>query len=231
MTDERTYDDDEIREIFGRAASQEAGAPLAPAATGGHGLTLDELQAIGREVGIEPARVAEAAAALDHVGMRVARQTMIGAPIGVGRVVDLPRAPTDREWEMLVAELRRTFDAKGKVESYGDLRSWTNSRLHAHIEPSPSGYRLRMGTVKGNAQVLGGLGVAGLVGGLIWMVVLAISGGLAEEMTRPLTYAVLGAGALIANALRLPPWARERERQMEHIAERASLMLSSESPE
>jgi hypothetical protein len=69
------------------------------------------------------------------------------------------------------------------------------------------------------------------VGGLIWMVVLTISGGLAEEMTRPLTYAVLGAGALIANALRLPPWARERERQMEHIAERASLMLSSESPE
>jgi hypothetical protein len=41
----------------------------------------------------------------------------------------------------------------------------------------------------------------------------------------------LGAGALIANALRLPPWARERERQMEHIAERASVMLASESPE
>jgi hypothetical protein len=88
-----------------------------------------------------------------------------------------------------------------------------------------------MGTVKGNAQVLGGLGVAGLVVGLIWMVVLAISGGLAEEMTRPLMYALLGAGALIANALRLPPWARERERQMEHIAERASLMLASAGPE
>ncbi len=59
MTDERRYQEREIREIFKRAASQEE------LGSTGHDLTLAELQEIGRGVGLEPSRIAHAAAALD----------------------------------------------------------------------------------------------------------------------------------------------------------------------
>jgi len=55
-------------------------------------------------------------------------------------------ALTDAEWERLVADLRRTFDAKGKVEVQGRLRSWTNGSLQLHVEPEDSGYTVRMRT-------------------------------------------------------------------------------------
>jgi hypothetical protein len=40
-------------------------------------------------------------------------------------------------------------------------------------------------------------------------------------------FAVMGAVALGANAVRLPPWAREREEQMERIAVRAQALIRS----
>ena len=116
------------------------------------GLTLAELQAIGHEVGLPPERIFEAASALDRRREVPPSRTSLGVPISVGLTVDLPRAPTDREWDMLVAELRTTFRARGRVESTGGSRQWVNGNLHAYVEPTQSGYRLRMGTLKGNAS-------------------------------------------------------------------------------
>jgi len=62
----RRYGDDEVREIFNLATTGGTADRSLPAESGG--LTLDELQHIGREAGIEPARVAEAAATLDARG-------------------------------------------------------------------------------------------------------------------------------------------------------------------
>jgi hypothetical protein len=223
MTDERRYTDDEVREILGRATSPDEADRPAVGRSDETGLTLAELQSIGREVGIEPTQIAHAAAALDRAGRRVPRRKLLGMPVGVGLVVDLPRAPTDREWEILVSELRQTFEAKGRVESHGDLRSWTNSRLHAHVEPTPTGYRLRLGTLKSNAFIMDAAGFAGLVIGGFTLV----TSGLAD-LAEPMIMATMGAAAIVANRIRIPPWARTRERQMEYIAERASQLVASD---
>src|ERR1700741_1755290 len=106
MPDERTYGEEEVAQIFEAAAARRGPGSTAPVPT--KGLTLAELQAIGGEVGLAPERVAEAAAALD-LRRDVRRRTELGMPVGVGRTIDLPRAPTDREWEMIVADLRETF--------------------------------------------------------------------------------------------------------------------------
>jgi hypothetical protein len=224
MTDQRRYTDDEVREILGRATSpEEAGRP-AVGRSEETGMTLAELQSIGREVGIEPTQIARAAAALDRSGRRVPRRKLLGMPVGVGLVVDLPRAPTDREWEILVSELRQTFEAKGRVESHGDLRSWTNSRLHAHVEPTPTGYRLRLGTLKSNAFLMDAAGFGALVVGGVTLA----AGGLAD-LAEPMIMAAMGAVALVANRIRVPAWARTREQQMEYIAERARQLIGSDA--
>lgn len=225
MPDERTYGEDEVAQIFEAAATARPGGDAALPAVR-RGFTLAELQSIGAEVGLAPERVAEAAAALD-VRRGALRRTTLGMPVGVGRTVDLPRAPTDREWEMIVADLRETFGARGREASRGEVREWTNGNLHAYVEPTPAGHRLRLGTTKGNAQVLNRMGGFFLAFALVWLVVLAVAGGLPESIFLPLVFALLGTGALAANALRLPAWAGERDGQMEAVAARSLALLSA----
>ncbi len=224
MPDERRYAEEEIAEIFEIAAEpRDAGGRAVPAA---HGLTLAELQAIGREVGVPPERIAEAASALDLRRGALARGTFLGIPLSVGRIVELPRAPTDREWELLVAALRQTFNAQGKVRSSGGLREWTNGNLHANVEPTEDGYRLRMGTVKGEAVAINRAAIAMLLLGVVMLLVLVLTGQLAEDVAVPLILGGMGAAGFAYNAVRLPGWALEREKQMEYVASRARMLLA-----
>src|SRR5690606_17374542 len=87
-------------------------------------------------------------------------------------------------------------------------------------------YRLRLGTLKGDAAPVNRLGVGGMLGGGLLLAVQALAGA-PLEIAGPLVVAVLGAGTLGFNALRLPRWAREREQQMEYIAERAQALIAA----
>jgi hypothetical protein len=213
---ERRYSDEQAREIFERAASDER---LTPPRASERGFTLAELQSIGGEAGLEPERIAEAAASLSAQGGPLPRRTAWGLPVAVGRLVDLPRAPTDREWGMMVGELRATFGATGRASSQGNLREWSNGNLVVAIEPTESGYRLRSQTLKGSAMPLNFVGVGILAVGVF---------GLANGATDLNTFimSAVGVGALIANYVRLPRWADTRERQMEYIAGRFGAILS-----
>lgn len=223
MTHERRYEEREIQEIFKRAASQEE------LRSTGHDLTLAELQEIGRGVGLEPSRIADAAAALDTQREVLPRRKVLGMPVSVGRIVELERAPTDREWELLVAECRHTFGARGKVTSHGGLREWTNGNLHVCVEPTDAGHRLRLGTLKGNAMEVNTMGFIGLAMGAVMLGVVLLKGGAMDDFFIFGVFAAMGAGALAFNVLRLPRWAREREEQMEFIAGRARALIGEES--
>lgn len=220
MANEREYDEGEIREILDLAVSMEDVGRLAP--TTEHGLTLSQLQEVGREAGIDPARIEEAAHAIAQRGLEAPRRTSMGMPVSVGRTIPLPRALTDREWEELVVELRETFGARGWVGSVGSIREWRNGNLHALVEPTGGGYRLRLGTRKAGAIARNRLGMVGLAVGLVALPFIAMSGGDLMELTLP---AALGALALGLNLSSLPRWARQREQQMERIAGRVAAML------
>ncbi len=223
MTDERRYGDEEVREIFELASSTKE--PGMPARTGGEGLTLAELKEIGKEVGLDPERVGQAATALEVRRATPPARKILGMPLTVGRVVDLPRAPTDSEWERLVAELRQTFGAKGKVSVHGSLREWRNGNLHASVEPTESGYRLRLGTLKGSAVAVTRGGTIAIVFSLVMLAVLAMTGQLEEDFALVLIFAMMGGAALASNVLTLPRWARERDEQMDYIAHRARAII------
>lgn len=226
MTKQRRYRDEEVRDIFELAARRGTGELPVPAEA--DGLTLADLQDIGREVGLEPTAVARAAAALEARTTRSPQHTSLGMPVGVGRIVALPRTLTDSEWEHLVAELRTTFGARGRVSSQGGLREWVNGNLHACIEPSEAGYRLRLGTVKGDAAALNALGATGVVTGAIAFGALLMSGGLQEAVFVPWMISASGVAAVLANVLRLPRWAKQREEQMNHVAAKVGTIMEGE---
>lgn len=227
MTDERRYQEDEIQDIFETALTDRSVASGGPSPA--DGLTLVELQAIGREVGVSPERIADAASALELRRSAGIARTHLGMPISAGRIIDLPRAPTDAEWEMLVADLRETFQARGKEESGRSVRHWSNGNLHAFVEPTEDGVRLRMGTLKGEAAALNRGGIVALLFSIVFTTMLLLGGAPVGEFLAPLIFALGGAGALAYNAFRLPGWALEREQQMDYIAGRARSLLTPDT--
>src|SRR5712671_1856431 len=216
MTDRR-YNDKEMAAIF-RAATEGSQRPQRDVPTE-EGLTLTELQAIGREVGISPGAVAQAAQALD-VRQGAASQTIFGLPIGVARTVNLNRRLSDHEWEQLVVQLREVFDARGTTRSDGSFRQWTNGNLQVLLEPTETGHRLRFGTLHGGARASMGAGIAVL--GITATVVIssAVGGTLNAAVPGIALLFAAGVGMIASGALRLPRWARLRERQMEALAAR-----------
>ncbi|HTE45168.1 MAG TPA: hypothetical protein VK636_07985 [Gemmatimonadaceae bacterium] len=221
---ERRYEDDEVREIFSLATTGDA-RDRSPRAESG-AMTLAELQRIGQEAGIEPARVAQAAAKLDARGRPAPIRRSLGMPVGLSRVVDLPRAPTDREWEQLISEFRTTFETQGHATSSGGLRQWSHGDLHISVEPTEHGEQLRLAHFKTDAMALNVLGF--LMGGMsILMGAVSAAGGKPEKALAGL--AMFGGMSLFAfgaNIVRLPRWARERAKQMETVAEHAVKLLS-----
>ena len=228
MTNERRYHDEEVKEILGLAAN--SAEVVRPGVSDEGGLTLSELQDVGLEVGMDPGRIADAAFTVDSRREVVPRRTSFGMPISVGRVIALPRAVTDRDWELLVAEFRETFDARGQVASHGGVREWSNGNLHAFLEPTDTGHRLRLRTHKGGALALNTMGVAGLAIGLILLTTFLTAGPSPVRLELLMMILVgMGGWALATNIFRLPRWAREREGQMEYLAGRVGALLGEPS--
>jgi len=216
MSKERRYQDHEVREILDLAIGQEdASVPSLPASDG---LTLRDLQDVGREVGLSSNRITAAVAAFEGRGESIPRTTTLGLPTSVGSVVSLPRRPTDLEWERLIAELRTTFGGKGEVTSHGSLREWSYGTLHAFLEPAENGYRLRLVDSRAAA-----LGVGFLFGGFLLafsLLILLVLLGKDDPGSRlfvPLFFSLGGSGIIALSTMALPRWAREQEKRMEHI--------------
>ena len=221
----RLYGEDEAREIFGLATTGETRDPLLPSETGG--MTLEELQRIGQEAGIEPARVTHAAAQLAARGKVSPVRRSFGMPVGMTRVVELPRAPTDREWEQLIAEFRTAFGTQGGISTTsGGLREWAQGDLHITLEPTEHGEQLRITTLKNDAIALNGLAIVlGTMAALMGATV-AAAGKPEKALVVLGMFGAMALTAFVANLLRLPSWAREREAQMASIAARAVTLLS-----
>ncbi|TVP43007.1 MAG: hypothetical protein EA350_14485 [Gemmatimonadales bacterium] len=240
----RRFDDEEVAEILARATQPDR----ADHADGGAdhrlpgdagGTTLAELQSIGAEVGIAPERIASAAREIQLRAATPPPQRFLGAPRSVSHIVPLPGPLDDAQWDRLVAHLRSTFAAQGKVSQSGAIRSWRNGNLQAHVEPDPDAHpgahpdaaagtgavgatgrawRLRMQTLKGSASPGGNFGIFAVLFGLVMMVLYVLGGAGTQGL-------LVGAGFTLAGVLNLgylratlPDWAQTRKAQMEQIA-------------
>src|SRR5438034_3971559 len=211
---DRRYNDKETAAIF-RAATEGPQSPQRDVPTE-EGLTLTDLQAIGREVGISPAAVAQAAQALD-IRQGAAARTFLRLPIGVTRTVNLNRRLTDQEWEHLVVQLRDVFNARGRTRSDGSLRQWTNGNLQVLLEPTETGHRLRFRTLHGAARASIGAGFAALGAAAAVAIATGISGTLGDSLSGIVFLLTVGAGMVADGALRFPRWGRPRRRQVDGI--------------
>ncbi len=224
---DRRYNDKEIAAIFRAAAevpqTSQRDVPQ------DEGLTLADLQAIGREVGISSDAIAQAAQTVD-VRLGAASRTVFGLPLGVARTVNLNRRLSDEEWERLVVQLRDVFNARGSTRSDGSLRQWTNGNLQVLLEPTETGHRLRFRTLHGaaRASIAAGFTILGVTAAVAVSGVLG--GYFADSIPGLALLFVAGAGMIASGALRLPRWARLRGRQMEALAAQVSRQPDAGTP-
>lgn len=216
---DRRYSDDEISAIFRRATEVQQRAPQQLPQS--EGMSLTELQSIGREAGISPELVAQAARELDQPALpRVS--TLLGIPTGVARNVQLERRLTDDEWEAFVVQLRDTFQARGIITEQGAFRTWSNGNLHVLVEPSGEGQVVRFRTTHGNSRGF-------MITGMVMVMVTVVSFGVAAA-TGPATlnnaidnvgmFFVIGGALFGLGSLQLPRWLNTRRLQMEELAGR-----------
>ena len=220
---DRRFNEEEVAAIFKQATE----AQLTPQRQlpSGEGLTLAEIQEIGRQVGIAPELVGRAAASLSAAGTETSR-TFLGLTVAVGRTLELDRKLTEDEWDRLVVDLRETFERRGTVRQEGSLRQWTNGNLQVLLEPTPAGQRIRMRTVKGSAQawMMGGLVTSAVAG---FAAIASTLGGSHGSLGIAAEIAVIAAGQFAIAALQLPGWARQRRKQMAEIAGHLALGAGS----
>ncbi|MEO5799014.1 MAG: hypothetical protein ABIZ70_14890 [Gemmatimonadales bacterium] len=209
---ERRYTDEEIATIFERAAKSESA--LSPVPQEANGLTLAALHEIGREAGFSTESISNAARSLD-IARGSTSQQMLGLTLGVGETAEFDRPFTDQDWEGLVAQLRDTFNAKGRMRHDGTFREWTNGNLQALVEPTAGGFRLRLRTVKGDSRtmMISGLALAGV------SLATAIGAGIgtAANASGVGLMAVVGVGIFAFGAAQVPSWAARRREQFRRV--------------
>ena len=222
---ERRYDDEEVREIFDRATrvddvSPSAVRPADPLPS--TGMTLHQLQEIGREAGIAPEQVERAAAQLDRTPpVEEAPIRRFGVPLSTSRVVDLPARLSDEDWDHLVVRMRDLFRARGTVSREGTLRSWSNGNLQVLMEPTRDGYRLRMRTFSQSlrGRVAGGMAMGGM--GLGLTVVGLANPGLGNIGVGSAFLFGIGAVMFGGALFEAPRWRARRAAQFEELGELA----------
>ncbi len=216
---ERRFSESEIREVFERAAAEQERAVRRAS---DDGLTLAEMQEVATSAGISAEFVASAARSV-ALGEPEQGRLMVGPiPRGVYRTELLPAPPSDALWESLVADLRRTFSAQGKVSQVGRAREWHNSNLRVTLEPAGDGSRLRLQTRRPQYVEMAALASVVAAIGLLLAFVSSLNIGINPElMTNGLLMALGGSGSALAVGIGQRTWASAREQQMEEVADRA----------
>ena len=159
------YSEDEVALILRRAAELQTRPPGGEAADG---LTLATLEEIAREAGLDPMLVRRAAAEVEDRRAAVPVHRALGAPARAIVERRLAVEPTRHAYEVLVAELRRTFGTPGETSSLGRTVAWSSAhpgirQITVTVVPRESGTVLRVD--ESFAPLAGGL-FGGIVGGL-----------------------------------------------------------------
>ncbi len=112
------FSEEEARRIFADASRATADGDSSH-----DGLTLAELQEIGRAAGIDPAAIAAAAGSVRHTpGV----PTWRGVPLATRRTRLVPGPLSDDVWAAAVSDFRRTFKVQGVTEQIGGQRTWAH---------------------------------------------------------------------------------------------------------
>lgn len=241
MAPDKRYTEEEARAIFERATERHEEARHAEEASRA-GLTLEELQRIGAEAGIDPDHVA--AAAIANASTPTAPEeleTFLGIPTVLHTSRSIPVTISDEAWEKVVPELRRLFGKDGNPGQFGRVRTWqipydyftAFAPVNVMLSPEKDGTRVEIEKdQKYNVYSL--LAIAAFI---LFFGVMGATAGLAQGAATGLAglFAWLFAalpGVLFfgASAIGIHMYFRKQRKKIERIFDRIELIARKVSP-
>lgn len=238
---DRTYSEREVSDLISRAVERQQDASPRPPEVG---LTLDEVERIGRETGIDPVHLRTAAAELDR--RLVGSSATSAAHVEAERWIDTPLTPAG--WEDIVTHVQDHLGLSavdgGTIRQVGDAFEWRSTNgLGAQVKvlASPRGDRTRLRLSRlmagaGSAQTEGRIGGAVIAVAITLMVV-----GVALFAGAPASAAVLaGLVAAVASWTVVRPLLTRvtedgralRQRQLDGLADEiAASLVRPDAPE
>ena len=240
----RTYTEREIADIIERAAERQAEADQRE---GAPGLTLDEIEKLGADAGIDPAHLRAAAQEVGTHGKVSKGDTgMTRTHVHVERWVDGPL--TSEAWEDTVGHLRQHFGADmsammgmskdGEVQRVGQSHEWRHTSglgVQTHVTVSPRGdrTRLRITQLVGLSSTRNeGIAYGSLIAGTIATIVSVI--GLVNTDSGLVAFAAFALTFLVAAAVAIPvvtrldvKWREKKLRQLDTLAEDLAPILAA----
>ena len=162
--DERKFTEQEVHEILKKAVEKAPSGALVKS----EGLSLAELKAIGGEVGIDPARLEDAARAIDLGGGNRPNQ-ILGGPtvLHFERKVEGELDPKDTT--EIVSRIRRTMGRQGEVSEIHGALEWSDKGDAGERYVTLSS-RDGTTTIRGSSNLTQAAVVTYLPGGIIGLV-------------------------------------------------------------
>lgn len=144
MTNEpkRFFNEDEVSAILKTAVDMDSKGGGATS----FGLSLEELQQIAAESGIDPRNVAAAISQLDHQDEKQ-EKTFWGGPTSWTQDRVVEGGVDEEQWENMVAVIRKAYGDTGEVQMRGHTKEWIHSgksNVQAHVAATTRDGRTRI---------------------------------------------------------------------------------------
>ena len=123
MAKKRLYSEKEFNTILKRAVEQQSDQGVKETV----GLSLEEMQHIAGEVGLDPAVIAQIAADLDRSPDSGKRYPLYKTPTKIEVERILPGVIDEDQWPEIVAAIERELDVSGTSTQIGQMLEWTYS--------------------------------------------------------------------------------------------------------
>ncbi len=117
----KLYNRKEVAEILKKAVDNS----LTDDTDSPNGLSIDELQHIASETGIDPEQITRAAAEID-VKAGTYEPTFWGGPFSFNSRVSAEGEITDAQWEEMLISIREFFQSKGEVTARESVYEWSS---------------------------------------------------------------------------------------------------------
>ena len=235
---ERTFSDDEVRDILERAADRQAAADKALVRTR-PGMSLAELEQIASEAGISPEHVrAVALQGLDRHHVRSAVPVLTRNAAGeVGLLGErtFPGRVSDEAWGRIVQDLRSTFNVVGQATEFGQTREWLSVSATGGMEPvtvrmEREGEDTRLSMFRGTKQRKGlayGIPVM-FAGAAVVFTILFLLTGEADTWGLPAFLGILGGLGGIVGPVSLRLWTASQTKKFQEVMDRAQLLAAAD---
>ena len=228
----KRFSEAEAQRIFALAAERqhETGQPEA-------GLSLEELEEVGRAAGLDPAIIREAAIDALRPETTDTTRRVLGMPMEFRRERFIRGTVTDEAWAQIVVDLRRQFNKTGLVTDIGPLREWRSvandqqQPVAVTLSPERDGTRVVIEQSQANTALGIGIGAGvNFLMGLMFLFFATVETGDADLIvpaTVMLTFSVLfGLGAFFG----MRSYGRRQTEKFDATLDRIDLAVRDHEP-